>query len=179
MAEIRDEEIEQADFVIAVENIESGTGRLVAMHEDKNYEGKLSVFIKGDTIFNKLRPYLHKVHLAEKDGGLFGELLILFSKGELTPEFLFYKLFAKSFVDIVDSSTQGTKMPRASWDDFISQLLISFPKSKNEQISIVQHIQAETQCIDNTISKIEKEIDLMQEYRTALISEVVTGKVKV
>jgi type I restriction enzyme S subunit len=48
-----------------------------------------------------------------------------------------------------------------------------------EQQSIVRHIKTSTSKIDATISKIEKEIDLLQEYRTALISEVVTGKIKV
>ncbi len=46
-----------------------------------------------------------------------------------------------------------------------------------EQTKIVEFIQTETTKIDTTISKIEKEIELMQEYRTALINEVVTGKV--
>jgi hypothetical protein len=40
-------------------------------------------------------------------------------------------------------------------------------------------VKIETEKIDSTIYKIEKEIELMQEYRTALISEVVTGKVRV
>lgn len=48
-----------------------------------------------------------------------------------------------------------------------------------EQQRIVQYIETSTQKIDATIAKIEKEIELMQEYRTALISEVVTGKIKV
>ncbi len=177
VAEVRDEVIEYAEFKIAVENIESGTGKLINMEEDKDYQGTLSTFLKGDTIFNKLRPYLHKVYLAEKDGGLYGELLVFFSKGELLSEFLFYKLFSKSFIDIVDSSTYGTKMPRANWDDFISHLLIAYPKDKIEQQAIVQHIESHTSRIDATISKIEKEIELLQEYRTALISEVVTGKI--
>jgi len=179
LAKLRDEIIDNTDFKIAVENIESASGRLVNMQEEKNYEGHLSAFRKGDTIFNKLRPYLHKVYFAEKDGGLFGELLIFYSLGELIPEFLYYKLFSKEFIDIVDGSTQGTKMPRANWNDFISQLVIFYPISKNEQTSIVLHIQEETKRIDNTISKIEKEIELLQEYKVALISEVVTGKVKI
>ena len=33
--------------------------------------------------------------------------------------------------------------------------------------------------VDKVILKIEREIELIQEYRTALISEVVTGKTKV
>ena len=51
--------------------------------------------------------------------------------------------------------------------------------SLHEQNNIVKHIKTETERIDNTISKIEKEIELMHEYRIALISEVVTGKIKV
>lgn len=179
VADLRDELIDDSDFKIAVENIESATGRLVNMEEEKKYEGNLSAFKKGDTIFNKLRPYLHKVYLAQKDGGLFGELLIIYSKGEIIPEFLFFKLFSKEFIDIVDGATQGTKMPRANWDDFINQLVISFPRSMNEQTDIVRHIMTESLKIDNTIATIEKEIELIQEYRTALISEAVTGKIDV
>ena len=49
----------------------------------------------------------------------------------------------------------------------------------NDQMKIVKQIETETQKIEETLSKIEKEIELMNEYRTALISEVVTGKIKV
>ena len=60
----------------------------------------------------------------------------------------------------------------------VKEKIAVFPPIKEQSI-IFQNIQTETKRIDNTISKIEKEIELMQEYRTALISEVVTGKVKV
>jgi restriction endonuclease S subunit len=49
----------------------------------------------------------------------------------------------------------------------------------NEQNEIVQHVNKTAKKIDNTITQIEKEIELMQEYRTALINEAVTGKIKV
>lgn len=48
-----------------------------------------------------------------------------------------------------------------------------------EQRTIVSHIEKENLKIDTTVLKIQKEIDLLQEYRTALISEVVTGKIDV
>lgn len=57
--------------------------------------------------------------------------------------------------------------------------VVSLPLQITEQHQIVQHIETETKRIDDTISKIEKEIELLAEYRTALISEVVTGKIKV
>jgi len=48
-----------------------------------------------------------------------------------------------------------------------------------EQQSIVRHIETECTCIDAKIAKTNKLIELLTEYRTALISEVVTGKIKV
>lgn len=44
--------------------------------------------------------------------------------------------------------------------------------------NVNQHIATETKRIDGTITKTEKEISLLQEYGTALISAVVTGKIK-
>jgi len=48
-----------------------------------------------------------------------------------------------------------------------------------EQQFIVQFIESELAIIDGAVSIIEKEVLLLQEYRTALISEVVTGKIDV
>ena len=60
----------------------------------------------------------------------------------------------------------------------LGETLILLPKIE-EQKEIVKFIESKTNEIDSTISKIEKEIELIKEYRTALISEVVTGKIKV
>jgi type I restriction enzyme S subunit len=49
----------------------------------------------------------------------------------------------------------------------------------SEQQEIVRYIETKTLSIDNAIEAIKKEIDLISEYRTSLISDVVTGKVDV
>jgi type I restriction enzyme S subunit len=49
----------------------------------------------------------------------------------------------------------------------------------NEQTKIVEYISKETTTIYTTISKIEKELALTEEYKTALIAEAVTGKIDV
>ncbi len=49
----------------------------------------------------------------------------------------------------------------------------------NEQLDIVFNIEAETAKLDKTIASIEKEITLVQEYKTALIAEAVTGKIDI
>lgn len=48
-----------------------------------------------------------------------------------------------------------------------------------EQLIIVQHIENEIMRIDSSIYIIEQEILLLREYRTSLIAQLVTGKIKV
>jgi restriction endonuclease S subunit len=49
----------------------------------------------------------------------------------------------------------------------------------DEQQAIVEFIEKETGLIERTIARTEREIELIQEYRTRLVSDVVTGKVDV
>ncbi len=60
----------------------------------------------------------------------------------------------------------------------LGQFLLILPTA-NEQKEIIEFLEQKTSQIDTTISKAERQIGLLREYRTALISEVVTGKVDV
>jgi len=60
----------------------------------------------------------------------------------------------------------------------IRNLLIPLPPVIEQQ-SIVEYIDQETALINKTIARTEREIELIQEYRTRLISDVVTGKIDV
>ena len=60
----------------------------------------------------------------------------------------------------------------------ICNLSIPWPLLE-EQASIVESIEAETARINSKITKTQRIIELQKEYRTALISEMVTGKIKV
>jgi|688.fasta_scaffold47763_2 type I restriction enzyme S subunit len=51
--------------------------------------------------------------------------------------------------------------------------------SLSEQQGIIDFIKKETSKIETLISKYQKQIELMQEYRTTLISQAVTGKIDV
>jgi type I restriction enzyme S subunit len=48
-----------------------------------------------------------------------------------------------------------------------------------EQQRIVDCIDAERSPINSAIARLEREIDLLREYRTRLIADVVTGKLDV
>ncbi|MBN2570501.1 MAG: restriction endonuclease subunit S [Ignavibacteriales bacterium] len=91
--------------------------------------------------------------------------------------FLFRLFQSKKFNSHFEVSANGVTRFGLPLDS-ITDVKVSYP-SVVEQLQIFQHIETETKRIDITISKIEKEIELFQEYRTSLISEVVTGKIKV
>ena len=51
--------------------------------------------------------------------------------------------------------------------------------SLEEQKSILEFIENESELIDQAITRAEREIELIREYRARLISDVVTGQVDV
>lgn len=157
---------------ISLENIESGTGKYIHTKTDyTNCDGK--IFKKGDLLINKLRPYLAKTYLAEFDGVCTGEIEVVSQfKGNIN--FLKYFTLSPKYIDNVNSSTYGTKMPRASWD-FIKKLEINLP-SRNIQNQVVECLDKQCSKLDEVIEYRKQIIEKLEEYKKSLIYECVTGK---
>lgn len=166
------------DYLIALENIESWTGKVQGSYNKEDFEGSVNLFKKGDILFNKLRPYLAKVVLTNNDGGAVSELLVLRSKSGISSRFMFYRMISEMIISIIDGSTYGAKMPRANWSSFISELKIGVPVI-DEQIEISNFLDKKLAILEKTKSKLSKEIEYLKEYKTTLISDVVTGKIDV
>ncbi|WP_077706704.1 restriction endonuclease subunit S [Virgibacillus dokdonensis] len=160
---------------IGLENIEGFSGKIISLNKD--YEEVLTnVFHTGDVLFNKLRPYLTKGFIAKFNGYSSGELLI-FKNFEGYNQFLLYYLLSNRFINVVNSSTYGTKMPRANWD-FIKELPVFLP-SLSEQKHIVNYLNERSENIDTLIINKEKLISEIESYKKSLIYEYVTGKKEV
>ncbi|HOH65606.1 MAG: restriction endonuclease subunit S [Sedimentisphaerales bacterium] len=154
-----------------LEHIESWTGRRITPNGDGTSDGQANLYRRGDVLFGKLRPYLAKAHAADSDGICTGELLVLRPK-VVRQKFLVDYVLNPDFVAIVDSSTYGAKMPRANWD-FIGNLPALIPPD-DEQRAIAAFLDRETVRIDALIEKKRRQIELLQEKRSALISHAVT-----
>ena len=155
---------------VGLENIESWTGRYV--ESDSSYDTSQAVaFDSGDVLFGKLRPYLAKVFEASFSGLCSSELLPLTPR-RVDGAYLSFCLRSPRFIDVVNESTYGTKMPRANWQ-YIRRLQIPLPP-RNVQAAIASFLRSRTYEIDGVIADCEREIELLQEYRKAVISEAVT-----
>ncbi len=158
------------DHKVALENIESWTGRY--LETETTYEGEGTAFRAGDILFGKLRPYLAKAFLAVSNGQAVGDFHVLQPAAQTNPRFAQYFILSRDFISIVDGSTYGAKMPRASWD-FISSLPLPLPPSA-EQAAIAAFLDRETAKIDRLVDEQRRLIDLLKEKRQAVISYAVT-----
>lgn len=156
---------------MGLEHIGSWTGKKLLGGQTES-DGVGSVFEKGDVLFGKLRPYLAKVYKAEGSGLATSEALVLRPEEIISPNFLKYYLLTPSFIDVVNGSTYGAKMPRASWD-FIGELPILLPDIKEQQ-KIAAFLDYKTQKIDQLIEKKKALIEKLEEKRIAVITQVVT-----
>lgn len=91
--------------------------------------------------------------------------------------FIWYWLQSDTINKILWLDAVQSAQPNLSMEN-LGNFYIPYP-SLDDQITIIQYIKAEVARIDDKISKTKHIIELQKEYRTALISEVVTGKVKV
>jgi type I restriction enzyme S subunit len=171
---------EDARPYIGLENIESWTGRLTkdsASIDERPFftsaEGTTlsNTFEPGDVLFGKLRPYLAKAWVAEFPGRSTTELLVM-QPVETESQFLRYVCLWRDFVDAVDASTFGSKMPRADWN-FIGNMPVPVPPLK-QQRAIANFLNRETARIDALIAAKERLLGLLAEKRRALITRAVT-----
>jgi type I restriction enzyme S subunit len=93
--------------------------------------------------------------------------------------FLYYTTRTHLFKELGEASMTGAAGQKRVPSSFIENYYVSRPKAIDEQKIIVDYIESEYNKISSTIRNAEKQITLLQEYRTALISNAVTGKIDV
>jgi len=166
------------DLYVALEHVESWTGRLNGAPPDVEPDSQLKRFAPGDVLFGKLRPYLAKVTRPTTGGLCVGEFLVLRPRDTtFDTGFLERLLRAKPIIDTVDASTFGAKMPRADWT-FIGSMKVAQPPLV-EQDAIVRFLHHVDRRIQRYIRAKEKVIALLEEQKHAIIHEAVTGRIDV
>ena len=173
LVKLRGEKSVTTDYkkYVGLENIMSQTGQYVQTGIEVDLTENLT-FEVGDILFGKLRPYLRKYWRAEFSGTASSEFVII--KGSsLNLNFLFWAIQSDSFINDVDSSTYGSKMPRASWE-YMKNIKLPFPESIEEQTQIADFLDKKVAQLDKVKSLLEEQINTLEDYRQSLIYETVT-----
>jgi len=114
----------------------------------------------------------------DDDFNIWSPLALVRVNEKVNPYFLYYALQSFYFQKQIQLSWSFGTQPNIGMN-VIENLKVAVPISLEEQKSIISHIESELNRLNEIIEKFNKQIDLLQEYRTTLISEVVTGKVRV
>ena len=139
---------------------------------------------------NGCRPKTRDI-LITKDGtigrgcivGDFNDFVILSSLGLIrlnenqNENYILYYLLSQMNINQMYSHIRGSGITRLTIK-LIKDLLIVVPLLQEQQ-EIVEYLDKHTKEIDDLVSMEQNKIELLKEYRQSLISEVITGKIKV
>ncbi|CAK0747239.1 type I restriction enzyme, S subunit [Gammaproteobacteria bacterium] len=169
-ARLLTEKTDRRDHPVGLENIEGWSGRFIPT--ETAFEGEGIAFDAGDILFGKLRPYLAKAYLAQSSGEAVGDFYVMRPAVGIDARFAQYQILNREFIAIVDGSTFGTKMPRASWE-FVGGMKLTLPPLV-EQTAIAEFLDRETGKIDGLVAEQRRLMELLKEKRQAVISHAVT-----
>ena len=105
---------------LALENIESGTGKIINFSKSfgRDIKSNKFIFSQEDVLYGKLRPYLRKVVTPDFDGISATELLPIKPDCiKVSKQFLKWWLLSPVILDYVTGRQTGVKMPRLRTND--------------------------------------------------------------
>jgi type I restriction enzyme S subunit len=157
---------------LELEDLESGTGRILNRRNTLEVESAVTLFKQGDVLFGKLRPYLEKFYLAEFDGKCTGEILA-FKPERVAGRFLFYCLASPWFIERCNALAYGAKMPRVNWPTQLAQFDLPLPPL-TEQQRIAEYLDASCAAIDAAVAAKRRQLETLDALALAVIHQAVT-----
>ena len=145
---------------------------------EKYYESPEIMLEKGDIVMAQ-RGSLGKSALIDREIGeaTINPSLVILKRIKANGVFLHYYLISNMMQDYINLINTATAVPMISQNQ-IENIPVALPPL-SEQQAIVSYLDSETSKIDSRIAKRRKQIELLQEYKQALITAAVTGKIYV
>lgn len=133
----------------------------------------------GDVVFTREAPAGEACLVPDGIKVCLGQRTVLMkpNRSRLNAQFLVDTIYAGPPRIAITLATQGSTVGHFNMVD-IGALTILLPP-KQEQDQIVESVREQTAGLVTAISRLNREIDLLREYRTRLVADVVTGKLDV
>lgn len=161
-----------------------GTGYILEEPIEMYFENAPSrsrrIVKKNDTIISTVRTYLKAIyHFGNNPMDLIVStgFAVIEVGTKINPKFFYYLSLSENFIDSIVSNSYGVSYPAIN-ESFLMTLPIWYPKI-DKQKGIAAFLNRETSKINGIIKKVEIQIEKLQEYRQAIITSAVTGKIKI
>ena len=134
---------------------------------------------EGDLVLNRLKAHLGVFALAKQTGVISPDYSVFRKRGSVKMEYFLKVLRLPALRTELRVRAKG--IVEGFWrlytEDFFD-IRLPVPSSAEQQ-AIIERLDKATAAIDGAISRARHQIELVQEYRTRLIADVVTGKLDV
>ena len=133
----------------------------------------------GDTIVSTVRTYLRAIAAIREpvENLVVSTGFAVIRPRRMEPRYLSYAARESRFVETVVARSVGVSYPAVNASE-IATIPVPMPPA-TEQRAISDYLDRETAKLDRLIEKVETAIERLREYRSALITAVVTGMVDV
>ncbi len=159
-------------FCVELEHIAQGSGRLLSYTDSDKGVSLKSVFQQDDVLFGKLRAYLRKFWLADREGVCSTEIWVLKAmKTRIIPAFLFQLVMTDEFIEVA-STAYGTHMPRSDWK-IVQNIGVCLPPV-SEQTAIAAILSD----MDAEIAALERRRDKTRLLKQGMMQELLTGRIR-
>jgi len=158
---------------IGLEHVEAHTTKLLGSVPATEMKSTANRFCSGDVLYSRLRPYLNKVWLADRDGLCSSEFIVLPGNESVDSNFLRYRLNSTDFVSVANSLNAGDR-PRVDFDQISSFLLPPF--SLAQQRRIVAEIEKQFTRLEAGVSALKRVQANLKRYRAAVLKAACEGQ---
>ena len=135
--------------------------------------------VKGDVAYNMMRMWQGAVGVVPTDGLVSPAYVVAKPRRGTEPRYFSTLFRTTAYMFEVDKYSRGIVKDRNRlyWEDF-KQMPTPCPPPE-EQVLISDAIDRSMAAMNDGVNRIHRQIELIQEYRTGLIADVVTGKLDV
>ncbi len=165
-------QVDPGTACVELEHVGQGDGRLHSCATANDSTSSKYRFRIGDVLFGRLRPYLRKYWLADRDGICTTEIWPLTVDGQVAFNgFLHAVVQTPQFVDAA-SISYGTHMPRADWG-IVKNFAVRLPPADEQQA-----VAAVLADMDAELSALEQRRDKTRLLKQGMMQELLTGRTR-
>ena len=157
---------------VELDHIGQGNGRLLGCSTAQHSTSSKYRFFSGDVLFGRLRSYLRKFWLADRDGICTTEIWPLVTDPQQADSgFLHAIVQCDQFIEAA-SISYGTHMPRTDWN-VMRNFEICLPQVQEQRA-----IAAVLSDMDAEIAALERRRDKTRAVKQSMMQQLLTGRVR-
>lgn len=164
--------VDPETLCVELDHLSQGDGRLLTYSEARHSASSKYRFEVGDVLFGRLRPYLRKYWLANREGICSTEIWPLMADPTQVDSGFLLSVVQSNHLIQAASASYGTHMPRADWG-VIKGLKVGLP-SVEEQAAIATALSD----ADALIESLDRLIAKKRAIKQAAMQQLLTGQTR-